>query len=235
MLTKSLSTIASLFLMTSSLAFAEGTQESEKRIAQGIASQFNQTINTPDTLTNKKYTLPTLDNIASKSRTQKADVNDDVWIYDSWVTLDYDLDYDGYYSQFTVEFDVDTVFEHMPVYAILYIGTNDVFEAIYVTDVFDVYSTSSLDSLVVETELVSGFIPDDYEVMIEIYGAASDALLAFSDGYDDADLAYVPLESATYEETYEETIVIVEEHGGSLSLASLLLCSLLLFRKLVAK
>ena len=37
------------------------------------------------------------------------------------------------------------------------------------------------------------------------------------DGYDNAEFAFVPLESETNEYIVEDTIVIVEEYGGSMS------------------
>ena len=43
-----------------------------------------------------------------------------------------------------------------------------------------------------------------------------------SDGYDDADLTYLSLESDNHEYIYEDTVIVVEEHGGSTTIFSLL-------------
>ena len=155
-------------------------------------------------------------------------VNNDFWIYDSWATLSKDFDYDGYYSNLTVEFDADTVYNRAYVYAVIYLGIGDVFESIHVSSVFAIDADSSNDSFVVESELISGFPSNDYEIMIELYDADTDEFVAFSDGFDDADLAFVPLESANYDVVSEPTVVIVEEHGGSLSYLGLLMTTLLL-------
>ena len=146
----------------------------------------------------------------------------DYWIYDSWVSLDTDIDYDGYYSEFTVEFDADTAYDSALVYGVIYLGRNDRYEAIHVTSEFVLYGEDSSDAFVVESRLLSGFPAADYDVLIELYDAYSEQLVAFSDGYDDADLAYLSLESDNHEYIYEDTVIVVEEHGGSTTIFSLL-------------
>lgn len=139
------------------------------------------------------------------------------WIYDSWVSLQQDLDYDGYFSTFSVEFDADTIFIDAPVYAVLYLGQNGVYDAIHVSSEFFIYGEDSSDSFVIESTLVSGFPSYDYDILLELYDAQTEQLVAFSDGYDNAEFAFVPLESETNEYIVEDTVVIVEEHGGSMS------------------
>lgn len=160
---------------------------------------------------------------AQKQRSNTETINNnDFWIFDSWATLSNDFDYDGYYSTVTVEFDADTIYNRAYVYAIIYLGTNDVFDSIHVTSVFAIDSDSSNDSFIVESELLSGFPSNDYEIMIELYDADNDQFVAFSDGLDDADLSFVPLESSNYEITPEPTVVVVEEHGGSLGILAMI-------------
>jgi hypothetical protein len=139
------------------------------------------------------------------------------WIYDSWVSLQHDLDYDGYFSTFSVEFDADTIFVDAPVYAVLYLGQNGVYDAIHVSSEFFIFGEDSSDSFVIESTLVSGFPSYDYDILLELYDAQTEQLVAFSDGYDNAEFAFVPLESETNEYIVEDTVVIVEEHGGSMS------------------
>jgi hypothetical protein len=139
------------------------------------------------------------------------------WIYDSWVSLQHDLDYDGYFSTFSVEFDADTIFVDAPVYAVLYLGQNGVYDAIHVSSEFFIYGEDSSDGFVIESTLVSGFPSYDYDILLELYDAQTEQLVAFSDGYDNAEFAFVPLESETNEYIVEDTVVIVEEHGGSMS------------------
>ena len=141
----------------------------------------------------------------------------DVWVYDAFVSLYRDHDYDGYYSGITLEFDVDTSAYHSDVYARIYLGVDDEFYEYYTTNIFSIDGESSDDSLIVETELVQGFYPDDYEVLIEIYDAYSNALVAVYDGYDDADLVYLPLESKDYDRPQTAQVTVTTEYGGSMA------------------
>ena len=159
----------------------------------------------------------------------------DYWIYDSWVSLDTDIDYDGYYSEFTVEFDADTVYDSALVYGVIYLGRNDRYEAIHVTSEFVLYGEDSSDSFVVESRLLSGFPAADYDVLIELYDAYSEQLVAYSDGYCDADLAYLSLESDNHEYIYEDTVIVVEEHGGSTTIFGLLFIALTLVARRVVR
>ncbi len=145
------------------------------------------------------------------------------WIYETWLTLGNDTDYDGYYSTFSIEFDADTIFTSSPVYAVLYIGRNGVYDAIHASSDFYIYGEDATDTFTIDSTLVSGFPSDDYDVLIELYDAYTETLVAFTDGFDDSVLAYVPLESQNNEYVVEDTVVIVEEHGGSWSLFYLLL------------
>lgn len=173
-------------------------------------------INTDKTARTQKY-------IGSSKSSSDIVVNsiNEFWIYDTWVTLDNDIDYDGYHSTFSVEFDADTIFTSAPVYAVLYVGKNDRYDAIHVSSEFYIYGEDSTDSFTIESTLVSGFPTSDYDVLLELYDADTETLVAYSDSYDNADFAYLPLESENNEYVVEETVVIVEEHGGSTTFLSL--------------
>lgn len=148
---------------------------------------------------------------------ESARINDDIdfWIYDSYVTLTADIDYDGYYSSFTLEFDVDTIYQSAPIYAVIYTSTSEEFTPFYTTNIYNIYGDNTQDAIIIENDLVTGFPSNDYELMVVIYDADTDEVLAVSDGTDDADLAYLSLESENYE--YVETVeVVVVEHGGAL-------------------
>ena len=170
------------------------------------------------------------------ARPQVQNLEHEFWIYDATVTLYSDVDYDGYYHHFSVEFDADTIFEHADVYARLYLSRGNVFQEYHTTSVFHIDGESELDSFEVDSELLSGFPSDDYEVLIELYDAYSDELVATLDGNDDADLYFITLESEDFEEVYvEPQVVVVRESGGSFGYLSLLLLPFLLFRKTTKK
>jgi len=158
------------------------------------------------------------------------------WIYESWVTLEQDIDYDGYHSTFSIEFDADTIFTRAPVYAVLYLGKNDVYESIHVSSEFYIYSEDSTDTFTIESTLVSGYPPGEYDILLELYDADTEMLVAYTDAYDDSALAYLPLESENNEYVVEDTVVIVEEHGGAWSLLPLcLLGGIVLVRRRIKR
>jgi hypothetical protein len=141
----------------------------------------------------------------------------DFWIYDSFVTFTADIDYDGYHSSFTLEFDVDTIYTSAPIYAVIYTSTSDVFTPFYTTNIYEINGDNTQDAIIIENDLVTGFPSNEYELMVMIYDADTDEVVAVADGTDDADLAYLSLESENYE--YVETVeVIVVEHGGALGI-----------------
>lgn len=155
--------------------------------------------------------------------------NPDFWIYDAFITYDEDEDFDGYYSRFTLEFDADTAFVSADVYARLFLSRGDVFEEYHTTSIFTINGDSSLDALVVDSQLLSGFPSGDYEMLIELYDTFDESLVAVFDGFNDADLTLLTLESKNFEEA-ETTIVIVEESGGSFGYLMVLLLPLVLRR-----
>lgn len=182
------------------------------------ASQFDAPLTTKESLKSNPTPLRAErlhgENISTTSA--------DFWIYDSWVSLYSDNDADGYYSSFSITLDADTIYNAASVYAVIFVGRNDVYESIYTTSIFTLYSDDSQDSLTIDSDLVTGFPPREYHLLIELYDADTHQLVAFSDDYDDADLAYLSLESQNHERRYQESVVVVEEHGGSLSIRGLL-------------
>lgn len=218
-------TLTMLVLSLAGHAQAEsGHSKAEQITTQSREFQFDKPLTAESqasqkTKSDKREKLATL---TSKSRESTQSLNEtEFWIYDSWVSVANDYDYDGYYTTLTVEFDADTVFASVPVYAVIYLGRNDVYDSIHVTSTFSIYGEASDDAFIVESDLLSGFPPREYDILIELYDAHSDVLLAASDGYWDADLAYVSLESENYD-VVEETVVVVEEHGGALFIPALL-------------
>ncbi|MBJ2139000.1 choice-of-anchor H family protein [Paraglaciecola chathamensis] len=164
-------------------------------------------------------------------RPAQRDVNYDYWVYDAYVTLHTDSDYDGYYHHFSVDFDVDSIYANSEVYARLYLGVNEEFREYHTTSDFYIGGDSTQDQITVETELLSGFYPDDYEVLIEIYDAYSNELVAVYDGYSDADLYLLSIESQDKEVIYvEPDVVVIEASGGSAAWLALLLLPILLVR-----
>jgi hypothetical protein len=169
-------------------------------------------------------------------RPEAKSVDHTFWIYDAWVDFYADEDRDGYFNHFSVEFDADTEFSNAQVYARLYLGTDEVFSEFHTTSTFNIFDDGSNDSFVVESELLSGFPSNNYEVLIELYDAYSDELVAVYDGNDDADLYLLPLESADYETTYTEPqVIVVNEHGGAMNIWTFLLIPMVVIGRWIKK
>lgn len=166
--------------------------------------------------------------IILNQRPMLTNLNNEFWVYDAWITLRNDLDYDGYSYRFSVEIDADTIYTEADVYARLYLAKDDVFKEYHTTSVFRIFGESSEDSLIIDSELLQGFPSHDYELLIELYDAYSDELVAILDGNNDPDLYLIPLESKDYE--YTEPVVVINEYGGSMGLFSLILLPLLVTR-----
>ena len=213
------STIASVPAVSMALA----QQTSAHSTEQDSPSQAQKTAS--------KEVLPGQVALKLAARPAATQVNQEYWIYDAYVTLHTDSDYDGYYHHFSVDIDVDTQYDHSDVYARLYLGIGEEFREYHTTADFHIDADSANDQLTVETELLSGFYPDDYEILIEVYDAFTNELLAVADGYSDADLYLVSIESQNNEVIYvEPDVVVIEASGGSAGWLAVLLLPFALFR-----
>lgn len=162
-------------------------------------------------------TPPNVEDITHVARHQSLQYDSgDFWIYDTYIDYNVDFDYDGYYSAFTLALDADTVYSSAPVYFIAYIGDGDYFDAFHVSSVFYLNGDTTADTFYLDNTLLAGYPSGDYEILVELYDAYDDTLVAYADGYTDNDLMYVPLESDDYEYQPSGTVVVVEEYGGSL-------------------
>lgn len=155
-------------------------------------------------------------------------------IFDSWVELSGDLDDDGYYHQIRIMFDADVNTAVETVYVKLYLSREGGDWYQYATsDLFEIYSDSVDDTYEVVTELLDGYQPGFYEVMIELHSlyhpgvVASRILNSFNTGVD------IALEDLSYDESYRVVLIddgYADGHSGSFSLSGLMMLALLLIR-----
>ena len=123
-----------------------------------------------------------------------------IYFYSVGVDLDYDYDGDGYYSEFTVSFDVDTTSSYETVYASLYLSLNGgEWQHYYTTDNFQINGTSSSDVYYVSTQLTTGFPPGSYDILIDLYDAYDNSLTATISADDEYALAEYFFEDISYE------------------------------------
>lgn len=157
-------------------------------------------------------------------------------IFDAWIELSGDLDRDGYYHQLRLTFDADVNTAVETVYVKLYLSREggDWYQFAS-SDLFEIYYDSVDDTYEVVSELVEGYMPGYYDVMIELHSlyhpgvVASRVLDSFNSGID------IALEDLQHDEALRE--VFIDEgystgHSGSLSMAGLVMLGLLLWLKL---
>jgi hypothetical protein len=240
-------------LLVSSVVLSEVVKstENESWSAQSTEKQFDQTSAVIHKASDDKRAIvssitPVAQSKTATNASNKKDVlaktltvrpeakssYQEFWIFDAWVEFYSDNDRDGYFNHFSVEFDADTEYSSAEVYARLYLGKDQVFKEYHTTSNFSIFSDNSDDSFVVESELLNGFSSAEYEVLIELYDAYSNQLVAVYDGNNDADLYLLSLESKEFE---TPQIIVVREHGGSVSLWGLLLLPLMLITRLGRK
>ncbi|MCP3673239.1 MAG: hypothetical protein GY829_02030 [Gammaproteobacteria bacterium] len=118
----------------------------------------------------------------------------------AYVYMDYDHDNDGYYSEFTVNFDADTNYNIATVHAQLYLSfEGGPWELYFTSNYFDLDGSSSSDDYTVETLLTSGFPPGSYDILIDLYDQYDGLLVATIRPYDTYELAEHFLEDASYD------------------------------------
>ena len=91
-------------------------------------------------------------------------------IYAADVSLISDLDDDGYHHALKVVFDVDVSHDGATVYAKLYLSREgEPWSQYFTTDLFYIHGDDVADTYEVETELLEGYPPGYYAVLVEIY------------------------------------------------------------------
>lgn len=141
----------------------------------------------------------------------------DQWFYDADAVLYDDLDDDGYFRYLSVRFDVDTYLPSVYVYAMLYLSRDgEVWEHYHTTDDFLIGGTVPDDEYYVETELLEGYPPGLYDVLIEVYDADFGT---FSDEFGPSEtsaLGLLPLEDASYDVPPIAVSITTEGGGGAM-------------------
>ncbi len=159
--------------------------------------------------------------------------NVDFWFYSVDVELFNDHDRDGYFHGIDLWFDADTYFAFAEVYAVVYLSKDGgPWNEYAVTDDFTLWGSSSEDDYVIVTELVSGYPPGSYDILIELFDAWDDSFLAWYGPEDTSELAFLPLEDATRDVADTTDVIVVNRTGGgSTGLVFTLLLLLAAFAK----
>ena len=145
-------------------------------------------------------------------------------IYDANVFLLSDLDGDGYYHALNLTFDIDVSYESATVYAKLYLSRDGgPWLQYYTTDWFNIYGDSYSDAYEVTTELLEGYPPGYYDILIEVFSLNHAGMVA-SQVVDSYYLGKeIMLEDLSRDEIYYYQEDYYSHGGGSFSLIWLLL------------
>ncbi len=131
---------------------------------------------------------------------QKSSKTDGFSFYSASAYLNYDLDGDGYYSDFTIEFDADYDVGYADVFAVLYYSKNggpwvEYFE----TDAFGIHSNDASDYYQVTSRLVTDFPTSNYDILVDLYEVGITGIVATISSDDTQNLFALPLEDEAHE------------------------------------
>lgn len=217
--------VAAAALTVAAGAFAAGTDgiEPQTRTADGFAAERNGSDRRPAAaLEDFEGGGPTAEDRKAGAKTapsspeQRAVSCCGFRIYDAQTRLFDDLDRDGYYTWLQVTFDVDTDYTEAEVYADIWLREpGGAYTLIHETGVFTIRGSSSSDDYEVEAELVAGFPPGLYDVLIEVYDASEGRFVADFDAVDSSDLGLLPLEDISFDGDIPPPVVHSDGGGGS--------------------
>jgi len=183
-------------------------------------------------IANKKATLPVSSNNKSIEKANSNFTHDDYQfsIFEAQSALLTDLDFDGYYQGFSISFDADYLryddYDTTTVYAEMYLSKNGgPWLHYFTTEDFTIHSDDSTDDYEVVTTLVDGYTSDNYDVLIDLYEVGYTDIVATYSSDDSNALYALPLESANYDLSQPDVVIVEsysEGHGGG-SIAWLLL------------
>jgi hypothetical protein len=144
-------------------------------------------------------------------------------IYDADVDLISDIDGDGYHHAVNVYFDVDVSYDSATVYAKLYLSRGgEPWSQYYTTDLFSIHIDDVTDAYEVETELLEGYPPGYYDILIEIY-SLDHAYMVTSEVLDYYYLGRdIMIEDRSWDDPYEEYYYEEYHSHGAGSITTLL-------------
>ena len=127
------------------------------------------------------------------------------------VQLISDLDGDGFNHAIRVSFDVDVSYDSATVYAKLYLSREgEPWSQYFTTDLFSVQGDDYSDAYEVETELMEGYAPGYYAVLVEIYSLdhaymVASSVLDYHSLDRDVMIEDLARDEPFFEERYEES------------------------------
>lgn len=159
----------------------------------------------------------------------------DIEIFDAWVDVFGDHDHDGFFQNIQVTLDADTLNDLETVYVKLYLSyEGSPWQQYAISDLYEIHLDSAEDSYRILTELVDGYYPGYYSVLIELHSLnhinpVDSVVLDFdTEGYQ------IALEDRSYDENYvydPYDVTLSAGVSGSFSLPGIVLFGFLLWVK----
>lgn len=159
------------------------------------------------------------------------------YIYSAQTDLFDDFDADGFYTYLRITMDIDTDYFDASIYLRVFLrGSDGIWDEIFESNVFSIYGNSGLDDYVVESELYSGFPPDYYDVLVEVYDAYTGALVLEHGPREAAAFSLLPMEDLAVDSRNLPPAANSTGGGGSFGLlAAWLLLGLALWKSSVRR
>ena len=122
--------------------------------------------------------------------------NNRVWIVSVGSSVYSDADRDGFFSNFSISLDADTVYLDARVYARILLREGDQeYQLFHTSQIFDLRNYSLGDSYRIEGKLVSNYPAAYYDVQVDLFDAYDGSLLDSVDASTHRTLYALPLES----------------------------------------
>jgi hypothetical protein len=224
--------LTGLLCLTSLSVYAEQDAQVSRSVGKLVQDDSIELITKVKTQELVVIQAPSRDQSRETTATQSSGVetiianrNDQLFsIYDANVSLLSDLDGDGFHHAINVSFDVDVSYDIATVYAKLYLSRDGgPWSQYHTTDLFEIYGDNYSDAYEVTTELIDGYPPGYYDVLIEVFSlnhagiVTSQILDYYYLGKD------VMLEDLSRDEGYYYEEVSYSHGAGSFSMIWLLL------------
>ncbi|WP_233078787.1 choice-of-anchor H family protein [Rheinheimera soli] len=191
--------LVSLFVVTPFLTLAAPAEVASTKESFALPSELAATAKPKATLRSSGALIQSVEN--------------NVWFDTIDISFDSDINNNGFYHSLYVRFDADTNYTSVPVYAHFALKRAGAPEVIiHTSSVFTLYGTSADDWFAIESELLHSLPPAYYDLVIRIYDADYNDLLAEISGFDEPALSRLPLEDYSYD---RPQVVIIEEDSGS--------------------
>lgn len=175
------------------------------------------------------------DDTSAKLR-HRYDYDQDTLVARVGMSLSRDSDHDGFFSAFSVTFDVDT-YDEAEIYASLTLWSDRRGnQFLHTTESFHIYNSSPSDEYRVDVDLLDGYETAHYDLQIDIFDAYTDELLDSVGASDFTNLRSLPLENDAASAPYTGSTALpandgsatVVEYAGAASPLALALFGLLL-------